>query len=163
MVRLCTFLWGMVGYDRGYGAGNGEPLQYSCLKNRMDRGAWWAIVHRVSKRQTWLKWLSIAHGSRDNEACLRVLRRINFTLQGNWVTEATTVSSNEEVVVCSDNRGMLAFAGKVGSETFDCSEPLLFSGYTQMCSFHVLRSIYPSSNSLFLIKYLSGLLIQVIF
>ena len=84
-------------------------------------------------------------------------------MQGNWVTEATTVSSNEEVVVCSDNRGMLAFAGKVGSETFDCSEALLFSGYTQMCSFHVLRSIYPSSNSLFLIKYLSGLLIQVIF
>ena len=28
---------------------NGTPLQYSCLGNPMDRGAWWAIVHRVAK------------------------------------------------------------------------------------------------------------------
>ena len=32
--------------------GNGNPLQYSCLENSMDRGAWQAIVHRVSKSQT---------------------------------------------------------------------------------------------------------------
>ena len=162
MVRLCNFLWGMVGFDCSYGAGNGDPLQHSCLKSPMHRRAWWVIVHGATARRTWLKWLSIAYGSRDNEACGRVLRRINFTLQGNWVTEAITVSSNEEVVVCSANRGMIAFAGKVGSETFDCSKHFLFSGYTQMCSFRVLRSIYPSSNSLFLSKYLSGLLIQVI-
>ena len=30
----------------------GHPLQYSCLENPMDRGAWWAPVHRVTKRQT---------------------------------------------------------------------------------------------------------------
>ena len=36
------------------GGGNGNPLQYSCLENPMDRGAWWATVHRVSKRWTWL-------------------------------------------------------------------------------------------------------------
>ena len=29
--------------------GNGNPCQYSCLENPMDRGTWWAIVHRVSK------------------------------------------------------------------------------------------------------------------
>ena len=29
--------------------GNGSPLQYSCLQNSMDRGAWWAIVHWVAK------------------------------------------------------------------------------------------------------------------
>ena len=34
------------------GEGNGNPLQYSCLENPMDRGAWWAIVHGVSKSQT---------------------------------------------------------------------------------------------------------------
>ena len=34
--------------------GNGNPLQYSCLENPMDRGAWWAAVHGVSKSQTWL-------------------------------------------------------------------------------------------------------------
>ena len=37
-----------------YGEGNGTPLQYSCLGNPMDRGAWWAIVHGVTKSQTQL-------------------------------------------------------------------------------------------------------------
>jgi len=32
--------------------GNGNPLQYSCLENPMDGGAWWATVHRVTKSQT---------------------------------------------------------------------------------------------------------------
>ena len=36
------------------GVGNGNPLQYSCLENPMDREAWWATVHRVAKSQTWL-------------------------------------------------------------------------------------------------------------
>ena len=31
------------------GAGNGNPLQYSCLENPIDRGAWWAMFHRVEK------------------------------------------------------------------------------------------------------------------
>ena len=35
-----------------FGGGNGTPLQYSCLENPMDRGAWWAAVHGVSKSQT---------------------------------------------------------------------------------------------------------------
>ena len=34
------------------GEGNGNLLQYSCLENPMDRGAWWAAVHRVAKSQT---------------------------------------------------------------------------------------------------------------
>ena len=38
--------------------GNGNPLQYSCLENPMDRGTWWAVVHRITKSKTWLKWLS---------------------------------------------------------------------------------------------------------
>ena len=36
------------------GEGNGTPLQYSCLENPMDRGAWWATIHGVAKSQTWL-------------------------------------------------------------------------------------------------------------
>ena len=35
-----------------YGEGNGTPLQYSCLENPMDRGAWWAAVHGVAKSRT---------------------------------------------------------------------------------------------------------------
>ena len=40
------------------GEGHGNPLQYSCLENPIDRGAWWAMVHEVAKGWTRLKWLS---------------------------------------------------------------------------------------------------------
>ena len=46
------------GSGRFPGGGHGNPLQYSCLENPMDRGAWRARVHWVAKSQTWLKWLS---------------------------------------------------------------------------------------------------------
>ena len=46
------------GLGRSPGEENGNPLQYSCLENPMDRGAWQAMVYRVSKSQTWLKWFS---------------------------------------------------------------------------------------------------------
>ena len=36
------------------GEGNGTPLQYSCLENPMDRGAWWAAIHGVAKSRTQL-------------------------------------------------------------------------------------------------------------
>ena len=47
------------GSGRPPGGGNGNPLQYSCLKNPMDRGAWWATVHGVTNSLTRLKWLSM--------------------------------------------------------------------------------------------------------
>ena len=56
------------GSGRSPGEGNGNPLQYSCLGNPMDRGAWWATVHGVTKSQTRLKQLnsnkavSVYHG-----------------------------------------------------------------------------------------------------
>ena len=40
------------GSGRSPGEGNGNPLQYSCLENSMDGGAWWATVHGVAKSQT---------------------------------------------------------------------------------------------------------------
>ena len=43
------------GSGRSPGEGNGNALQYSCLGNSMDRGAWWATVHRVAKNRTRLK------------------------------------------------------------------------------------------------------------
>ena len=42
----------ILGLGRSPGGGHGNPLQYSCLENPMDRGAWQAIVHRVAKSQT---------------------------------------------------------------------------------------------------------------
>ena len=44
---------------RSPGGGHGNPLQYSCLENPVDRGASWATDHRVTKSQTWLKRLSM--------------------------------------------------------------------------------------------------------
>ena len=40
------------GSGRSPGEGNGNPLQYSCLGNPMDRGAWWATVHGVTGRES---------------------------------------------------------------------------------------------------------------
>ena len=40
------------GLGRSPGEGNGNSLQYSCLENSMDRGAWWATVHGVEKSGT---------------------------------------------------------------------------------------------------------------
>ena len=40
------------GSGRSSGEGNGNPLPYSCLENPMDRGAWWATVHGLTKSQT---------------------------------------------------------------------------------------------------------------
>ena len=44
--------------ERPPGEGDGNPLQYSCLENPMDRGAWWATVHGVAKSWTWLSELT---------------------------------------------------------------------------------------------------------
>ena len=40
------------GLGRSSGEGNSNPLQYSCLENPMDRGAWWVTVHRVAQSDT---------------------------------------------------------------------------------------------------------------
>ena len=44
----------ILGTERSLGRGNGNPVQYFCLRNPIDRGAWWAIVQRVLKSWTWL-------------------------------------------------------------------------------------------------------------
>ena len=46
------------GWGRSSGEGNGNPLQYSCLENSMDGGAWWATVHGVIKGRTRLSDLT---------------------------------------------------------------------------------------------------------
>ena len=46
-----TWVWSLAREDSP-GEGNGSPLQYSCLENPMDRGTWWATVHRVAKSWT---------------------------------------------------------------------------------------------------------------
>ena len=55
------------GSGRSPGEENGNPLQYSCLENPMDGGAWWATVHRVAKSWTRLNDFTSLHSYMDNE------------------------------------------------------------------------------------------------
>ena len=63
------------GLGRFSGEGNGNPLQYSCLENPMDGGAWQATVHGVAKRRTWLskftttKWGFLGSSVGKESAC----------------------------------------------------------------------------------------------
>ena len=57
------------------GEGNGTLLQYSCLENPMDGGAWWAAVYGVSQSQTWLKRPS---SSSSSMLYMQVVKRINL-------------------------------------------------------------------------------------
>ena len=51
----------MPGSGRSSRGGHVNPLQYSCLENPMDGGAWWSTVHRVEKSRTQLRQLSMMH------------------------------------------------------------------------------------------------------
>ena len=57
------------GLGRTPGEENGNPLQYSCLENSMDRGAWQATIHVVTKSRTPLEWLS-THARIDTDPCV---------------------------------------------------------------------------------------------
>ena len=66
----------VLGLGRSPEGGHGNPLQYSCLEDPMNRRAWQAIVHGVTKSWTWLKWLSRhAHTSE---------REVPFKRQGTY-------------------------------------------------------------------------------
>ena len=57
------------------GGGHGNPLQYSCWENSMDRRAWWALVHRITKSQTRLKQFSM-------HAVIKCTERVSSLNQG---------------------------------------------------------------------------------
>ena len=92
------------------GEGNGNPLQYSCLENPRDGGAWWAAVYGVTQGWTRLKWLSSSsmhlrnvqnreshQGDRLVKGSCRKLHKISrINITGvNWMLyETTTWNSN---------------------------------------------------------------------
>ena len=68
------------------GEGNGNPLQYSCLENPRDGGAWWAVVYGVTQSRTRLKWLSsssIAFSEYDLSILVCELWVLNVQWLGN--------------------------------------------------------------------------------
>ena len=77
-----------LGWGRSPGEGNGTVLQYSCLENPMDRGAWWAAVHGVAKDRT------------D-----RPTNTLTFTVS-HWLPHASgTVPSNSPDPLCPELSG----------------------------------------------------------
>ena len=65
------------GLGRSPGEGNGNPLQYSCLENSMDGGAWWATVQGVTKSQTRLSKFTSLKDLRNLLRCLDLTRGIS--------------------------------------------------------------------------------------
>ena len=63
------------GSGRSPGEGHGNPLQYSCLENPMDRGAWWATGHRVAQSRTWLKQFTMHACQRCQKTTWRLEER----------------------------------------------------------------------------------------
>ena len=68
------------GWGRFPGEGNGNPLQYPCLENSVDRGTWWATVHRVAN-----SWKQLSDGALALTGLLRT--RIRCVPSGDFATE----------------------------------------------------------------------------
>ena len=63
-----------------HGEDNGTPLQYPCLQNPMDGGAWWATVHGVAKSQTQLSDFTFTYEKSKSQACVQCRCEPSFTL-----------------------------------------------------------------------------------
>ena len=73
---------------RSHGEGNGSPLQYSCLKNPMDREAWRTIVHSVAKGQTWQNIHIKLFLTMDHLKLIFILKHIQIKQQSqNYLTD----------------------------------------------------------------------------
>ena len=79
------------GWGRSPGGGHGNPLQYSCLENPMDRGAWWATVHGVLKSWTRLKQLSthICRIPLDTTKSIQSIQLSDFNVSTEFSTFTT--------------------------------------------------------------------------
>ena len=73
------------GSGRSLGGGYGSPLQFSCLENSMDRGAWWATAHRVVKSWIQVKWLSMHPAPFVKKAAFSPLYCLCSLLKISWL------------------------------------------------------------------------------
>ena len=92
----CWRSWSWSDLWRPTGEGNGSPLQYSCLENPVDRGAWWAAVHGVTQSPTWVKRLSMHAWKPTRPFRTNTPKRCLFHYRGlEWVnlTQMTIIST----------------------------------------------------------------------
>ena len=83
------------GLGRSPGGGHGNTLQYSCLENSMDWGAWQAIAHRVAKSQKWLKQLSTYTGFSHYHVVIKIFSHIFF-----WSKSQLCYFSSVQLLSC---------------------------------------------------------------
>ena len=81
--------------------GHDNPLQHSCLENPMDREAWWAIVHRVTKSQTQLKLLNSHTSSKPTSCCS--FTQLCPTLHPHRLQQARLLCPSLSPGVCSNS------------------------------------------------------------
>ena len=99
------------GLGRSPGEGNGNQLQYSCLENPMDRGAWWAILHGVAKSRTRLRDFTMSH-CLDSVSSVQLLSRVwlfatpwttarqaSLSITNSWSTPMSVMPSNH-LILC---------------------------------------------------------------
>ena len=142
------YLGSVLELGRSPGEGNDNPLQYSCLENSMDRGAWWATVHGVAGSDT-IEWLSLS-------SC-PIHQFCNFTLPTKYIQKMTP------------SHYFPGQATIISSSPFACQQPILntaalsllsstpSSGFTSHQSrkpspFHspIFSPAFPLSPSMFL-------------
>ena len=118
------------GLGRSPGEGNGNPLQYSCLDNPMDRGAWWAILHGVAKSRTRLRDFTMSHSldsvssvqfSSVAQSCLTLCDPMNRSTPGLPVHHQLRSPPKPMSI-----------------------EPMMPSNHLILCPFLLLPSIFPS-------------------
>ena len=107
-----------------HGEGNGNPLQYSCLENPMDRGAWWAAVCGVTQSRTRLKRLSISTAT-----CQASLSFTIFWSLLKLVSIDLVMSSNY-LILC---RPLLFLPSILASIRVFSNESALHIGWWVMC------------------------------
>ena len=107
------------GSRRSPGGGHGSPLQYTCLENPKDRGAWWATVYKVAKSQTWLSnWINTVQSynwaSQKEEELSRWERESAAALVQPRQTAKCEGERRWTQLGCSSQEGK---SGEVGKET----------------------------------------------
>ena len=101
-----------VGWSLGWedypGGGHGYPLQYACLENPMDSRAWQVMVHRFTKSQTQLKWLSTAHAGGKKNGLERITGCLYWSVQCCKSKNVLKIMSiKKDVLLCRFDRGKI--------------------------------------------------------
>ena len=110
--------------------GHDNPLQHSCLENPMDREAWWAIVHRVTKSQTQLKLLNSHTSSKPTSCCS--FTQLCPTLHPHRLQQARLLCPSLSPGVCSNSCPLSQCCHPTISSSVtpfsSCLQPFLASG-----------------------------------